>query len=122
MRRSDARYKNRSISWLTCIPFQLWYFALTPVYKVSTIMNPSSSLIRIFKPLPIFCGCTVRFVSDLVGNPEDRFYHIAAHNKLTSAFRRNISLSLVTKSPNPYAGIIPSSSNGSNVSPRILMT
>ena len=23
----------------------------------------------------IFCGCTVRFVSDLVGNPEDRFSH-----------------------------------------------
>ena len=25
-----------------------------------------------FKPLAIFCGCT-EFVSDLVGNPEDRF-------------------------------------------------
>ena len=24
-------------------------------------------------PLASFCGCTVRFVSDLVGNPEDRF-------------------------------------------------
>ena len=27
------------------------------------------------KPLAIFCGCTARFVSDLVGNPEDRFSH-----------------------------------------------
>ena len=27
------------------------------------------------KPLAIFCGCTVRFVSDLVVNPEDRFSH-----------------------------------------------
>ena len=31
------------------------------------------------KPLAIFCGCTARFVSDLVGNPEDRFSHDAAH-------------------------------------------
>ena len=27
------------------------------------------------KPLAIFCGCTARFASDLVGNPEDRFSH-----------------------------------------------
>ena len=32
-----------------------------------------------FKPLAIFCGCTVRFVSDLVGNSEDRFSHNEAH-------------------------------------------
>ena len=31
--------------------------------------NPSTFLIRYFKPLAIFCGCTTRFVSDLVGNP-----------------------------------------------------
>ena len=28
-----------------------------------------------FKPLAIFRGCTARFVSDLVGNPEDWFSH-----------------------------------------------
>ena len=28
-----------------------------------------------FKPLAILCGCTARFVWDLVGNPEDRFSH-----------------------------------------------
>ena len=39
------------------------------------IVNPSSILIRNCKPLAIFCGCTARFVSDLVGNPEDRFSH-----------------------------------------------
>ena len=33
----------------------------------------------LFKPLAIFCGCTDRFVSDLVGNPEDRFSHNEAH-------------------------------------------
>ena len=26
-------------------------------------------------PLDIICGCTARFVSDQVGNPEDRFSH-----------------------------------------------
>ena len=30
---------------------------------------------RNVKPLTILCGCTARFVSDLVGNPEDRFSH-----------------------------------------------
>ena len=28
---------------------------------------------------PLFCDCTVRFVSCLVGNPEVRFYLDAAH-------------------------------------------
>ena len=40
-------------------------------YIDSTI--PLLSKIRNFKPLAIFCCCTARFVSDLVGNPEDRF-------------------------------------------------
>ena len=30
---------------------------------------------RNVKPSAIFYGCTARFVSDLVGNPEDRFSH-----------------------------------------------
>ena len=41
--------------------------------------NPPTSLIQFFKPLAIFCCCTARFVSDLVGNPEDRFSHNQAH-------------------------------------------
>ena len=32
------------------------------------------------KPLAIFCVCTARFVSDLVGNPDDRFSHEAQIN------------------------------------------
>ena len=28
---------------------------------------------RNFEPLAIFCGCTARFVLNLIGNPEDRF-------------------------------------------------
>ena len=46
-------------------------------YTDSTI--PLVSKFEIFKPLAIFCGCTARFVSDLIGNPEDRFTHDAAH-------------------------------------------
>ena len=42
-------------------------------YTESTI--PLLPKIRNFKPLAIFCGCTARFVSDLVENPEDRFSH-----------------------------------------------
>ena len=40
-------------------------------YTDTTI--PLLSKIQNFKPLAIFCDCTAGFVSDLVGNPEDRF-------------------------------------------------
>ena len=43
-------------------------------YTDSTIFQ-----IRNFKLLACFCSCTARFVSDLVGNPEDRFSRVAAH-------------------------------------------
>ena len=33
-----------------------------------------------FKILALYCDCTGRFVSDLVGNPEDRFSRVAAHS------------------------------------------
>ena len=32
----------------------------------------------LFESLVTFCACTGRFVSDLVVNPEDRFFHVAA--------------------------------------------
>ena len=37
--------------------------------------SKSLSFLNPKKPLAIFCGCTARFVSGLVGNPEDRFSH-----------------------------------------------
>ena len=46
------------------------------------IVQSSTSQILNFKLLAILCGCTARFVSDLVGNPEDpedRFSHNKAH-------------------------------------------
>ena len=33
------------------------------------------------KPLTTFCGCTARFVFDLVGNPKDRFSRKKGLNK-----------------------------------------
>ena len=45
-------------------------------YTDSTI---TTTKIRNFKPLTIFCGCIGRSMSDLVGNPEDRFSHNEAH-------------------------------------------
>ena len=34
---------------------------------------------KVFKPLAVFSDCAVRFVSDLVGNPEDQFSHNKAY-------------------------------------------
>ena len=42
-------------------------------------MDSANPLLPNFKPLAIFSDCTARFVSDLVGNPEDRFSHNEAH-------------------------------------------
>ena len=39
--------------------------------------------IRNLKPLAILCGCTARFVSDLVGNPDDRVSYDTARSTLT---------------------------------------
>ena len=50
----------------------------------------TDSTIRNFKPLVIFCDCTARFVSNLVGNPEDRFSQNEAHF---------ISVSVSTRKP-----------------------
>ena len=41
--------------------------------------NTDSTIPLLPKPLAIFCGGTSRFVSGLVGNPEDRFSHNEAH-------------------------------------------
>ena len=36
------------------------------------------------KSLTILCGCTARFVSDLVGDPEDWFFHNEAYFAFSS--------------------------------------
>ena len=40
-------------------------------------------LLRIFEPLAIVCGCTARFVSDLIVYPKDIFRHDASHTKMS---------------------------------------
>ena len=53
-------------------------------YKDSTIpLLPEQN----FKPLAILCGCTAWFVSDLVGNPEDRFSQNEAHMEMGPLFQ-----------------------------------
>ena len=44
-----------------------------------------------FKPPAIFCGCTAQFVSDLVGNPKDRFSCEAAHLSYDTSVIQRIS-------------------------------
>ena len=39
----------------------------------------TSEILNLWRRLAIFCDCTARFVSDLIGNPEDRFSHDGAH-------------------------------------------
>ena len=45
----------------------------TRIVQSLYFLNPN------FKLLTISCGCTARFVSDLVENPEDWFSHNEAH-------------------------------------------
>ena len=52
---------------------QRLYFFATKIVRSLYFLNPN------FKPLAIFCSCTAWFVSDLVGNPEDRFSHNEAY-------------------------------------------
>ena len=50
---------------------------LISTFVLAAKYNPSSYLIKNVKPLSIF-GCTVQFVHDMVGYPEDRLSHDAA--------------------------------------------
>ena len=45
----------------------------------TSVLFPLLSDSETWKHLAIFCGCLVRFVSDLVGNTKYRFSHDAAH-------------------------------------------
>ena len=58
--------KNKGADQLRCI-------------RAGTLFSLSSFQSQNYKHLAIFCGYSVRFVLDLVGNPEDRFSHDLAH-------------------------------------------
>ena len=51
-------------------------------WSAPKILQPLFILNLNFKSLAIFSGCTARFVSDLVGNPKDRFSQNEAQLKL----------------------------------------
>ena len=48
------------------------------VFGYTDITTPPLFKTQNFKILAFFCVCIGRFVSDLVGNPDDRFSHVAA--------------------------------------------
>ena len=64
---SDA--DESSCNWAAVQCFGFLYIDRT----IPLLPNPN------FKPLAFFCGYTAQFVSDMVGNPKDRFSHNAAH-------------------------------------------
>ena len=57
---------------------------LSHLYTSIRYNNPSTSYIRNFKPLAIYCGCTAQLMSVMVGNPEDLFSHNEARFSLYS--------------------------------------
>ena len=48
-----------------------------------------------------FCGSTARYVSDLVGNPEDRFSHDVAHLMLITVAFWGVRIFWIFSSPSP---------------------
>ena len=52
--------------------------AAAALFSLHRLYNPSTSKNQNYKPLPIFCGCTALFVSDLFRNPQGRFSHEVA--------------------------------------------
>ena len=50
-----------------------------PLFSLLRKYNHSTFYTRNFKPLAIFCSCTARYVSDLVGNPKDWFSYNEVH-------------------------------------------
>ena len=60
---ADQLRGNREADQRLCFRYTDSKIALLPKSEISS------------NRLAIFCGCTARFVSDLVGNPEDRLSH-----------------------------------------------
>ena len=60
-----------------------WHF-LSWKFGHENINGNIFSILLMQEAVVIFCGCTAWFVSDLVGNPEDRFSHNAAQKESTS--------------------------------------
>ena len=74
-----AKIKTQISCPVTAKLISAFVFAIRIVQSLN-YLNPKFQASR----LTIFCGCTAQFVSDLVGNPEDRFSHNEAHFILNS--------------------------------------
>ena len=76
---TDQLHGNREADQRLCFPYIDSTIPLLPKYEN-------------FKPLAILCGWAVRFVSDQVRNPEDRFSHNEAHTVHGKASRRQFTI------------------------------
>ena len=65
-------------------------------FRYTDSTSPRLLIPKNFKPLACFCDCTGWFVSDLVGNPEDRFSRVAAHLSLCTALISVIVISMIS--------------------------
>ena len=64
---------NINASYFFQLFYSMLFILLMLCRKLAHVANVCSM------PLDIFCNWTARFVSDLVGNAEDRFSHNEAH-------------------------------------------
>ena len=66
-KRAFCIFENKDLDNLAADQRLCFHFidSTTPILPISSLWS--------------FCGCTERFVLDLVENPEDRFSHDAAH-------------------------------------------
>ena len=69
-----AKTKSQISCTVTARLISAFVFAACIVFNI-----PLLSKSEISSLLTILCGSTARFVSDLIGNPEDRVSHDAAH-------------------------------------------
>ena len=75
---ADQLRSDREADQHLCFHYRDGTIPLLPISEISSL-------------LATFYGCTARFVSDLVGNPEDRFSHKGPHI-------RHVALVVVTRS------------------------
>ena len=66
-------FENCAVDQQLC--FRYSYFVTQVVQSLPFLFQKFQ---QNFKPLTILCGLTARFVSDLVGNPEDRGFRVTA--------------------------------------------
>ena len=74
-KEADQLRGNHEAKTKTQISFAVIAKLISDFFFATRIEQSLYFLNTKFNPLAIFCDCTARFVSALVGNPEDRFSH-----------------------------------------------